>query len=283
MPNHTFSMDDVKYVILATLVILALEGLTGHLKGAKKRDFGLTALCFLTNSAITRPMAGLGIAAIVTAGLPAFAGAWSGMPLWQSFALNFLLMEFGFYWMHRWAHQGQRTASRLSWLWKIHRTHHSADHLNVSVTMRQNIFWAFVVPNTWVVALAVYLGAGSGAALALLVIYGWNLLTHTHWRWDEALLHAPAFRAFEHIIITPSMHHSHHGYGKDGKMYCNYAVMFAAYDWMFGTLHLPAGRPSRYGVPGERPHWAEEVFFPLSAAMPKIGKPSGGNDAPVKA
>lgn len=278
MTNHTFTMSDVSYVVAATLVILLVEALTGSLKGARLRDFGLTAVCFLTNSAVTRPLAGLLIAGLITAALPAFAGALSGQPLWQSFILNFLLMELGFYWMHRWAHEGQRASSRFSWLWKIHRTHHSADHLNVSVTMRQNIFWAFLVPNTWVVALAVYLGMGSGAALALLTIYAWNLLTHTHYRWDDAFLSLRTFRALQHVIVTPSMHHSHHGYGKDGKMYRNYAVMFAAYDWMFGTLHLPAGRPSRYGVPGEQPGWAEEAFFPLTLLMPNRSTINPSND-----
>ncbi len=265
--EHSFSMDDIKYVLLATLVILVAEAVSGQLKGARRRDFAVTAVCILANSAVTRPIAGVAIAGLIATALPAYGGALSSVSLWQSFLLNFLLMEFGFYWMHRWAHEGQRSGSRLSWLWKIHRTHHSADHLNVSVTMRQNIFWAFVVPNTWVVALAVYLGMGSGAALAVLVIYAWNLLTHTHWRWDQNFLHLPAFRALEHVIVTPSMHHSHHGFGADGKMYRNYAVMFAAYDWMFGTLHLPEGRPARYGIPGSQPHWAEEIMFPLPTRL----------------
>lgn len=267
MPSHTISMSDVSYVILATIIILAIEALTGHLKGARKRDFGVTALCFLSNASVSRPLAGLLIGSIVATFLPAHAGALSRIPLWQTFLLSFFLMEFGFYWMHRWAHEGQRKDSRLLWLWKIHRTHHSADHLNVSVTMRQNIFWAFLVPNSWIVGLAVYLGIGEGAALALIVIYAWNLLTHTHYRWDDRLLRHPAFRALQHVIVTPSMHHSHHGYGKDGKMYRNYAVMLSAFDWIFGTLHLPMGRPSRYGVPGETPRWSEEAFFPLTKVI----------------
>ncbi|MEH6695265.1 MAG: sterol desaturase family protein [Hyphomonas sp.] len=263
-------MADVSYVILATVIILVIEALSGSLKGARIRDFGVTAICFLSNSAVTRPIAGLLIGGVVATLLPAHAGAWSDMPLWQSFLLGFFLMEFGFYWMHRWAHEGQRQGSRLSWLWKIHRTHHSADHLNVSVTMRQNIFWAFVVPNSWIVGLAVYIGIGEGAALALIVIYAWNLLTHTHYRWDDPLLALPVFRGLQHVIVTPSMHHSHHGFGKDGKMYRNYAVMFSAYDWLFGTLHLPLGRPSRYGVPGETPAWTEEAFFPLTLVSDTI-------------
>ena len=279
MHNYTISMSDVSYVILATLVILAIEALTGSLKGSRRRDFGVTALCFLSNSAVTRPLAAVLIGSLVAVLLPAHAGALSDMPLWQSFLLGFFLMEFGFYWMHRWSHEGQRKHSRLSWLWKIHRTHHSADQLNVSVTMRQNIFWAFLVPNSWIVGLAIYLGLGQGAALALIVIYAWNLLTHTHYRWDDAVLTSPAFRALQHVIVTPSMHHSHHGFGTNGKMYRNYAVMFSGFDWLFGTLHLPSGRPSRYGIPGETPSWTEEVFYPLTLVTDAITRRRGQQTA----
>ncbi|MGE0741778.1 MAG: sterol desaturase family protein, partial [Hyphomonadaceae bacterium] len=200
MAGHTFSMSDVRYILLATLVIFVLEAVAGGLRGARWRDFGVTALCFATNSAITRPLAGLAIASLAALALPHYAGACAEAPLWLTFAVTLLAMEFAFYWMHRWAHEGQRAGSRLSGLWKLHRTHHSATHLNVSITMRQNIFWAFVVPNSWIIGASIYLGAGEGAALALIVIYSWNLLTHTNWRWDAPLMRsktfAPALRAF---------------------------------------------------------------------------------------
>ncbi len=260
-------MDDLKYIFLATIVIFAIEFLTGGLKGVRLRDLGVTLLCYAGNSAVTRPLAGLLIGATFTTLLPHYAGALSATPFWLAFLGNFLLMEFCFYWMHRWAHEGQRGGALRGPLWKVHRTHHSANHLNVSVTMRQNLAWAFVAPTPWIVGLSAYLGMGAAAALSVIVIYVWNLLTHTNFRWDAALIRSrafgPAFRAFQLVIVTPSMHHSHHGYGRDGKMYCNYAVMLATYDWLFGSLYLPSGAPSRYGVPGETPHWAEEVFFPI--------------------
>jgi len=75
-------------------------------------------------------------------------------------------------------------------------------------------------------------------------------------------LHAAGERRLGHAepvgspaIMTPQ--------GKDGASYRNYAVTFAFLDWLFGTLHIPSGRPWRYGIPGAQPHWAEEVFYPL--------------------
>jgi len=114
---------------------------------------------------------------------------------------------------------------------------------------------------------AAYLGLGTAGAMAVTTIYAWNLITHAHFRWDDAVrrhrIFGPAFRAFEHVIASPGIHHSHHGYGKDGGNFRNYAVTFSFLDAIFGTLHIPEGRPWRYGLPGQNAHWSEEVLYPL--------------------
>lgn len=264
MPDQSFQLGDAAWIYLATFVILIVEAATGQLKDCTKRDFGLTALCFVTNSAVTRPLFGLGVGAVAAWLMPAYAGAGAEIPLWQAILITFISMEFVFYWIHRWSHEGQKRGHPLTWLWKIHRTHHSATEINVTVVQRQNIFWALFTPHIWMVALFVYLGMEAGVALSLTVLYVWNTLTHMHWRLDDAFLKYPAFRAFMHVILTPSMHHAHHGYGRNGKMYMNYGLCLSVFDWMFGTLYLPDGKPSRYGVPGEQPHWVEEAFYPLN-------------------
>jgi len=268
MPEPTISIYDTQYVFLATVMILIIEAVTGHLKETSKRDFGLTGLCFLTNSAVMRPLVGLGTAAVATMIVPQYAGALSHVNVWVAFAGVFFVTELVFYWVHRWSHEGQKKGSRWNWLWKIHRTHHSATNIDVSVTVRQNIFWAFFTPHVWLIVIAIYLGMETAAALSIITIYLWNLFTHTHWRSDHQFLESKLFRAVQHIVITPSMHHAHHGYGKNGKMYQNYGLCLAVFDWMFGTLYLPDGKPSRYGVPGENPHWAEEAFYPLNLLVP---------------
>ena len=70
-------------------------------------------------------------------------------------------------------------------------------------------------------------------------------------------------RAFEWVLVTPRMHHTHHGYGKDGKVYRNFGAVLSIFDWMFGTMHIPEGRPWRYGLPGGEHIWWRQVFFPL--------------------
>ena len=272
MDNVHIPVENMSWLFLLLVFLFTVEALTGGLKEATRRDLGLTSFLFVFNSAVMRPLVGIGLGLGAMALFPQYANALDGVTFWIAFPVTLFLMEWIFYWTHRWSHIGQKKGSKLTWLWKIHRTHHSAKHLDTSVTVRQNIFWTILSPHGWFVAVCVFVGWETEIALSLGIMYVWNLLTHTNWRWDESMLKHPAFRALAHIIITPSLHHTHHGYGKDGKMYRNYALTFAFLDWAFGTLHIPEGRPSRYGVPGEEPHWTEEAFYPLNLLVRKSDK-----------
>ena len=85
----------------------------------------------------------------------------------------------------------------------------------------------------------------------------------------------PIFGGLEHVIVSPGMHLSHHGYGKDGGNYRNFGVLLSIYDWMFGTLHIPEGRPFRYGIPGATPHWADDAFSPFNVGTLLTRKQTG--------
>ncbi|EJM24380.1 hypothetical protein PMI22_00791 [Pseudomonas sp. GM21] len=118
------------------------------------------------------------------------------------------------------------------------------------------------------------IGLSEAVYYAGIKLIGWNLLTHANLRWDDWLRKnsrtAPWLTAIEHIIVTPGMHNTHHGWGgPDGKNYCNFSIMFSFFDWIFGTLHCPQGRPKNYGLPGENAHWAEEVFYPFYRSKSK--------------
>lgn len=260
-------------VLAVTALILLAEIVAGRHRGIYRRsDWIVIGSLALLNPLVSRSIAGLLIATVASLILPQYRGALGHVALLPAYLILFLIVEFAFYWVHRWAHEGQRR-QWLGWLWKIHRTHHAGKYMNVLVTLRINLFWSFVVPTAWITGFAIYLGQGQAVALVVLTIYGWNLITHSHFRWDDPIRAnayvGPVFRAIEHVLISPGMHHTHHGFGKDGGSYRNYAVTFAFLDWMFGTMHIPKGRPWRYGIPGAQPHWAEEIFYPLVRIAPK--------------
>lgn len=261
------------WVTVGALIVLAAEIVAGRHKGVYKRkgEFRLIGLNMAIGRFLIGPVVSIIIATFWGFILPGSAGALRDMPLWASLPLVVLVTEFFFYWGHRWAHEGVKTRSLM---WMLHRTHHSASYMNVSVWMRVNIFWTVVVPTAWTTALAIHLGLGEAAGLTVVLIAVWNILTHANFRWDDAVRRhrtfGPAFRALEHVIVSPGMHHTHHGYGRDGASYRNFGVLLSVWDWAFGTLHIPEGRPWRYGLPGYDAHWMEELAYPVI----RIGKPA---------
>ncbi len=261
-------MSAVQYILIGTLLMLALEAMAGRHKGLYSwREVSLLAACFALGRVVVMPLVGFVAAAGLGWLFPHGKGWASAAPLWASVPLLLLLSEFCFYWVHRLAHAGQRDA-RLRWLWLLHRTHHSGPYLNVITTLRVNPYWFLVQPNVWLTAVAVWSGQGLAVVIVQYgLIYGWNLITHSNFRWDDAVrAHAfwgKSWAVFEGIFITPGLHHTHHGWGKDGGVHRNFAVMLSLYDRLFGTLHIPQGRPAHYGLPGPVEPWGESVLYPL--------------------
>ncbi len=259
------------WMAVATLLLLALELLAGRHRGVyRKGDFKLLIGSLFLGRGVMAPLGITLISGVYSLLLPA---AWSGrfadVPFWLGFPLVMLAGEFCFYWVHRWAHQPRLQP----WLWKIHRTHHSGRHMNVLLNYRLNLSWFFIIPSGWVSGLALYFGMGDAVLGYVLFLQVWNLVTHSNFRWDDAVRNnrysGPLFRALEHVFVSPGMHHTHHGYGVDGKNYPNFGTIISLYDWMFGTLHIPNGRPTHYGLPGKDLHWAEELFYPLVRMKPR--------------
>src|SRR3546814_20784792 len=77
--------------------------------------------------------------------------------------------------------------------------------MNVLVTLRIHPLWTLFVPTTWILGAAVYFGQELAATLTILTIYGWNLITHAHFRWDDAIRRSRRFgrlfRAIETVLV----------------------------------------------------------------------------------
>lgn len=252
------------WIFAAVAAMLAIELAQGRHRGVHRLQDGFLIAASLVSSIAVRPVMALLTAFVIGLLLPQWQGAFSGAPMWLSFAVLLLVAEFGQYWVHRWAHESIRHPL----LHGMHRTHHTAPYVNVTLLYRSNVFWGFVHPYGWMAALAIYLGQAEAAALFFLAIFLWNALTHSDWRWDDAVIaRVPGgerlVRAIELVFVTPRLHHVHHGYGRDGKAYRNFNTMLTLFDRLFGTLHIPEGRPWRYGVPGGEHHWVRQMLFPL--------------------
>lgn len=257
-------MQPQHWIFVLVAGLLAIELVTGRHRGVhRKQDFWIIASVILGSQVTRVGMAWL-TATIVGLLLPWWKGALVETPLWAGFLGLLLIAEFGQYWIHRSAHDSVRHPI----LHGMHRTHHSAPYVNVTLMWRTNLVWPLVHAYTWVAALGFYLGMTGATTIFYLTIMAWNVLTHSDWRWDDMIIEKlPGGKTLitvaEWVLVTPRIHHTHHGYGRDGKAYRNFCTMLSFYDRMFGTLHVPEGRPWRYGLPGGEHIWWRQLLFPL--------------------
>ncbi len=269
------------WVLAITGAIFIAELVAGrHSRIYSRSDWFVNIICILIGSAV-RPVAAAGVALLIGVLLPAGKGALSGVPFVPALIAIILLAELANYLVHRGSH-AMKGSRWFDWFWRMHRTHHTAKYVNVLLNFRISLFWGLVAGLTWVISLAIYLGQQEAAMLAVAIFSFWGIFTHSDFRWDDAIrrhrLFGPAFRGLEHIFISPGIHHSHHGYGKDGGNYRNFGIFLSIYDWMFGTLHIPEGRPFRYGIPGKTPHWADDAFSPFNVGTWVQNARSGGHE-----
>jgi sterol desaturase/sphingolipid hydroxylase (fatty acid hydroxylase superfamily) len=255
------------WVLSLTGVILLAEIIAGrHRLIHDREDCLINAVCMVIGAGV-RPLGAVLVAMFIGFALPAGKGALAHMPFWPALFAIILAAELANYWVHRLSHEW-KDKSGWGWLWRMHRTHHTAKYVNVLLNFRISLFWSLVAGLTWVMSLALYLGLDKPAWVAITIFSFWGIFTHSDFRWDDPIrrhrIFGPTFRALEHIFISPGIHHSHHGYGKDGGNFRNFGIFLSIFDWAFGSLHIPEGRPFRYGIPGKSPHWADDAFSPLN-------------------
>jgi len=257
--------------ILAIFLVMFLAELPGgfHTRGRqsiKDAAFWLTGLGFQT--LITPPLIAIAAGFLLNRFFPGSTGRFRDASFWLVFPLWFTTEEFCHYWLHRWSHEWR-------WLWKLHRTHHSAERLNVGVIFRYNVFWTFLLPQSWFGAIAIHLGLIDVFIASTLITFTVNVLTHTSYRWDLMLRRVPGmsavFNVLEKIVTLPDTHHAHHGMGRNAYMRGNYAVTIFLFDTLLGTSRIPRAAQERFGLPG-RFDWKEELFWPVLRRAGETGQ-----------
>ena len=149
---------------------------------------------------------------------------------WWSWVILFFIDDFAYYWFHRVSHE-----SRL--FWNFHVVHHSSQHYNLSVAVRQSWFsgilhWVFYAP-------IMFLGF---APWMFLTMHGLNLIYQfwIHTKFVERM------GWLENILNTPSHHRVHHGVNEP-YLDKNYGGVLIIWDRLFGSF-VPETETPRYGI-----------------------------------
>lgn len=149
---------------------------------------------------------------------------------WWSWVTLFFVDDLAYYVFHRVSHE-----TRL--FWNFHVVHHSSEHYNLSVAVRQSWFsgilhWIFYTP-IMLLGFAPWMFA---------VMHGFNLI-YQFW------IHTGFIRTlgwFEYVFNTPSHHRVHHAVN-DIYLDKNYAGVLIIWDKIFGSFVVEDETP-RYGI-----------------------------------
>lgn len=180
-----------------------------------------------------------------------------GMSGWPAIVASLLVLDAGYYGMHRLAH-------RWDWLWRLHRVHHCDTALDISTAFRHH-------PIDLLVSLAL--------TAALTVVFGLSALSIPIYALIAVLLSIPqhadllmsnALEAkLSGIVVTPGVHRIHHG-ADISDTDSNYGGVLTVWDWLFGTLqqHSPRKRVDmRIGLGPDHDHHADNILRQLTGPL----------------
>ena len=181
------------------------------------------------------------------------------LPLFVSRAaitvLLFLAYELGYWVNHYLSH-------RVPFLWEFHKVHHSATVLTPLTNFRVHPVYMYVFLNILAVFIGTANGIGDyvfGQATHEYVLSRNNVILVCFIYLYVHLQHSQLWIAFSgrlgHLFMSPAHHQIHHS-RNPVHFNKNLGSCLALWDWMFGTLYVPAAEPEKleFGVEPDRPH-----------------------------
>ncbi|MBI4821489.1 MAG: sterol desaturase family protein [Deltaproteobacteria bacterium] len=166
-----------------------------------------------------------------------YLGAAASWPPWAQAVTALVVLDFIQWWIHRLLHA-------VPWLWTFHKVHHSVvdGEMDWIVSFRFHWFEAVLYKGLQYFPMAFF--GFSGEAMMVQAAIG-TLVGHlNHSNLD--LGHGP----WRYLFNSPRMHIWHHDYDiADGRVK-NFGIVFSAWDWLFGTAHLPDQPPRAIGFEG---------------------------------
>jgi len=199
---------------------------------------------------------------LANAVMPHTYGMWADWPVWMMVGALLIGDDLLQYAWHRLSHT--------SWLYPLHRAHHSAGYMSVRIVYRNNLFYYAMMPSLWVSGLLLYWGFAPVYMFYLVAKMAVIIGAHSSAPWDAPLrrhrLTRPLIWVLERVISTPSTHAAHHGlHSADGVTHYrgNYGNFLFLWDVLFGTAHITGQRPVAYGIEGLEPvGWWRELLVP---------------------
>lgn len=146
-----------------------------------------------------------------------------------------VLSDFLIYWGHRLQH-------KVGFLWRFHKVHHSAEHLDWLAAHREH-----PLDSVYTIGLinlpAFMMGFPLETLAGVIAFRGiWAIYIHSNVRLPIGPL--------KMLIGAPELHHWHHDLDRDAGNYANISPLM---DLIFGTYRCPDKEPEKFGIKEELP------------------------------
>ena len=212
--------------VAAFLAVAAWESFRPRreLSAAPERRWGRHALVLIVCTVIN---VGLYRASPVVVAM-AFADSRYGLlnKPWMPFAgrciLAILLLDFSKYAIHRAFHS-------VSFLWRVHRVHHSDPDFDVSTSVRVHPIEVVVMQGAYFAVIAIFAPPVLGVLIAELLSAFESFFGHAN-----ASLPGWAEKPLRRLFVTPDMHRIHHSEEVE-EQFTNYGDCFPWWDRLFRT------------------------------------------------
>lgn len=170
--------------------------------------------------------------------------AWStALPIALQLLFAVVITDFTGYWKHRLMH------TRL--LWPFHAVHHSSEEVDWLSNERVHPVESLMTALFFAMPLVV-------CGVPAVVVVWTSRIRRFYSIYEHANLRIDYGRAHR-LFVSPTFHRFHHS-SDVAWMDMNYANIFSAFDWMFGTLKMPVGSSASFGVPSfPRDFWGQMV------------------------
>lgn len=187
-----------------------------------------------------------------------FRDAIQSQPWWLQAVEVIFFSDFLIYWGHRLQH-------RVEFLWRFHKVHHSAEHLDWLAAHREH-----PLDSIYTIGLinlpAFIMGFPLETLAGVIAFRGiWAIYIHSNVR-----LPIGPLRMF---IGAPELHHWHHDLDRDAGNYANISPLI---DILFGTYTCPDHEPEKFGIKEEFPkNYVGQMVEPV------IGKKAWKKISPI--
>ena len=179
------------------------------------------------------------------------------LPVWVELIITILLFDLiGQYGVHYYLH-------KFKWLWKMHMTHHSDTHVDVTSATRLH-------PGDYLLREVCALGVIviTGAPIAFYMVYRITTIFFTYF--THANINLPLWldKTICLVFVTPNMHKFHHHFERPWTD-TNFGNMFSIWDRIFGTFVYDDPAKIRYGLDVLDDSTDEDISFQLGLPFNK--------------